>query len=114
MVSFGIHNYKISKAWDGLQSECNGLKRDLEIIKSGLTDQDKLSAIEKKIKSSKITDGSILLSEMKQMIGQMNSTGSQNHSSISAESNEKDLKEISKEVGIVVPNVGGGESGRVI
>lgn len=68
MVSFGVHNFKVQKAWEEQQLDEKKRTAEHDTLKSSLLDKEWLESVEKKIRASKPAQN-VLQSALEEVIG---------------------------------------------
>jgi len=53
VVSFGVHNFKVQKAWEQKQLEGKHLLEENEALKASLLNKEWIESVEKKVRASK-------------------------------------------------------------
>lgn len=53
VVSFGVHNYKVQKAWEEKQLEGKLIQQENEALKASLLNKEWIEGVEKKVRASK-------------------------------------------------------------
>jgi hypothetical protein len=53
VVSFGVHNFKVKKAWEEREVQVTQLNADYSALKDAVLDTEWLTEVEKKVRASK-------------------------------------------------------------
>lgn len=67
VVSFGVHNFKVQKAWEQKQVESKQLQQENEALKTSLLNREWIEGVEKKVRAAKPAQN-VLQSELESII----------------------------------------------
>lgn len=111
VVSFGIHNFKVQKAWEEHEVEMKKLKDEYVALKESVLETTWLDEVEKKIRSSK-PGQNILSSELESKFSCLNVENKPVEEDVPAEKSPAIPRQVGKDpVGVVVNSK---DSGKVI
>lgn len=118
VVSFGIHNYKVQKAWAEREEEVKKIISESNALKESLLNKEWIVELDKKVRASKPVQN-VLLSELEARLvaapaNEIGATDIATETKVAPASAPLTSKSVGKEpVGIVV-NSDGKDNGRVI
>jgi hypothetical protein len=87
VVSFGVHNFKVKKAWEEREVQVTQLNADYSALKDAVLDEEWLSELEKKVRAAKPTQD-VLRSELEDRFANFNPQSETNKAAKSAPAKE--------------------------
>jgi hypothetical protein len=108
VVSFGVHNFKVQKAWEEREVQVKQLNADYSALKDAVLDNEWLTEVEKKVRAAKPAQN-VLRSELEGRFANFNPQAETKPSAPAAKVEATPSVVGSEPVGIAVNSKGSGK-----